>query len=230
MNYRYSIIGATILTALTAALVPLASWASNARYVTDRAEITLRTGITNQHRIVKVLSSGVQLELLEEDAANGYSHVRTNDGADGWVLSRYLLTEPTARDQLAAAQQTATELRNEMAAMKEQLNSASGTHKNLEKEQQSLDSQNRRLQDELTKIRQTAANALSLDSENQALKKRVFALERDAQVMQQQTEALKDRSQRDWFVAGSGVVIAGMILGLVLPKIRFRRKSSWGSL
>ena len=227
MEYRYAIIGATLFTV---ALASLAAWANNARYVTDRAEITLRTGITNQHRIVKVLSSGVQLELLEEDAANGYSHVRTSDGVDGWVLSRYLLTEPTARDQLAAAQQTATDLRNEVASLKEQLNSVTGTHKNLEKEQQSLDGQNRRLQDELTKIRQTAANALTLDSENQALKKRVFALEREAQVAQQQTEALKDRSQRDWFVAGAGVVIAGMMLGLVIPKIRFRRKSSWGSI
>lgn len=227
MKYRHAIICTTILAA---ALAPLATLANSARYVTDRAEITLRTGITNQHRIVKVLSSGAQLELLEEDAANGYSHVRTGDGVDGWVLSRYLLTEPTARDQLAAAQQAAADLRNELAALKEQLNSATGTHKNLEKEQQSLDSQNRRLQDEITKIRQTAANALTLDSENQALKKRVFALERDAQVMQQQTEAAKDRSQRDWFVAGGGVVIAGMFLGLVLPKIRFRRKSSWGSL
>ena len=41
---------------------------------------------------------------------------------------------------------------------------------------------------------------------------------------------LKDRTARDWFMVGAGVVILGMIIGLIIPRIRWRKKSSWDSL
>lgn len=222
---RRSLLSVVILIAASST-----AWGAATRYVTDRLEVTLRSGQTNEHRIVKMLVSGTPLEILEDDAASGYSRVRTQDGTDGWVLTRYLLAQPVARDQLVQAEQTVAQLQSEVTRLKEQLANVSGDHKTLEKEQQSLDAQNRRLQEELNKIRQTAANALNLDSENQTLKNRVFTLETESQVLKQQTDTLKDRSQRDWFIAGAGVIFAGIILGLILPRIKLRKKSGWDSL
>ena len=206
------------------------TYAATTRYVTDRLEVTLRSGQTNEHRIVRMLTSGTPVEVLENDEAGGYSRVRLQDGTEGWLLSRYMITQPVARDQLIQAEQVVAQLQAEVTRLKEQLSNVSGDHKSLEKEQQSIDAQNRKLQDELNKIRQTAANALNLDSENQTLKKRVFTLETESQVMKQQAESLKDRSQRDWFIAGAGVILVGVVLGLVLPRMKWRRKSSWDSL
>lgn len=210
--------------------VVLPAWGQTTRYVTDRLEVTLRTGQTNQHRIVRMLPSGAAVTVLEQDEASGYSRVKTGDGVEGWLLTRYLLSEPAARDQLATAQQKVAQLTAELAQAREQLNSVTSSQKNLEQGHQSLETQNRRLQQDLTQIRQTAANALNLESENQDLKKRLVTLERDYQVLQQQTESLKDRSRRDWFVAGAGVIILGMLMGLLIPKIRWKRRSSWDSL
>lgn len=208
----------------------LPAWGQSTRYVTDRLEVTLRTGQTNQHRIVRMLPSGAAVTVLEQDEASGYSRVKTTDGAEGWLLTRYLLSEPAARDQLASAQQKVSQLTAELAQARAQLNSVTSSQKNLEQGHQSLETQNRRLQQDLTQIRQTAANALNLESENQDLKKRLVTLERDYQVLEQQTESLKDRSRRDWFVAGAGVIILGMLMGLLIPKIRWKRRSSWDSL
>ena len=48
-----------------------------------------------------MVESGTQLQVIETDEESGYTQVRTNAGTEGWVLSRYLMSEASAREQLA---------------------------------------------------------------------------------------------------------------------------------
>jgi SH3 domain protein len=59
------------------------------------------------------------------------------------------------------------------------------------------------------------------------MKGRMVSLERQLQTVQQENETLKDRTARDWFMVGAAVILLGIIVGLIIPKIRFRKKSSW---
>ncbi|MCP5092182.1 MAG: TIGR04211 family SH3 domain-containing protein, partial [Gammaproteobacteria bacterium] len=70
-------------------------------WVTDQFEITLRSGPSTSNAIQLMIDSGLRLEVLERDADSGYTRVRTPGGTEGWVLSRYLMSEPSAREQLA---------------------------------------------------------------------------------------------------------------------------------
>ena len=70
-------------------------------WVTDQFEITLRSGPSTSNAIQLMLSSGTELEVLERDAETGYTRVRTQGGTEGWVLTRYLMNEASAREQLA---------------------------------------------------------------------------------------------------------------------------------
>ena len=96
-----------------------------------------------------------------------------------------------------------------------------------DEQRKELDKQNRMVTQELEEIRRTASSALAIDAENKELKSRIVAYERQAQTLQQENEGLKDRTARDWFMVGAGVVILGMIIGLIIPRIRWRKKSSW---
>ncbi|MGB5511064.1 MAG: TIGR04211 family SH3 domain-containing protein, partial [Woeseiaceae bacterium] len=69
-------------------------------WVTDQFEITLRSGPSTSNAIQLMIDSGTQLEVLERDAESGYSRVRTAGGTEGWVVSRYLMNERSAREQL----------------------------------------------------------------------------------------------------------------------------------
>jgi SH3 domain protein len=215
-----------IIITCTAALAN----AQTMRYVTDQLEITMRSGKSTQHSVIRVLPSGTPVELLEVDTESGYSRVRSPQGIEGWVISRYLDNIPSGRERLAEAEKKLANLNIENNRLQESITQITSNKNSLEKDKQALTKENNRLDQELTHIRQTAGSALAIDSENKSLKEKLNTLERNFQVVQQENDVLKDRSDRDWFMVGAGVILLGMGIGIVIPKIRWRRKSSWDSL
>lgn len=207
-----------------------ANAAAETLYVSDRLEIQMRTGKGTQFRILRMLPSGTPLEILEVDQENGYSRVRAPGGVEGWVLNRYLMKGQAARDRLASAEKKLAELELENRKLKTTFGDLKEEKGSTEQERKELDKQNRKLSQELEEIRRTASSALAIDAENKDLKSRIVAYERQLQTLQQENEGLKDRTARDWFMVGAGVVILGMIIGLIIPRIRWRKKSSWDTL
>ena len=67
--------------------------AADRLYVSDSFTITLRTGPSTENKIIRMLSSGQELEILE--AQEKWSHIKTvlNNGTelDGWVRNQYLM-------------------------------------------------------------------------------------------------------------------------------------------
>jgi SH3 domain protein len=197
------------------------------RYVSDTLEITMRSGKGTSFGITRMLRSGTPVEVLGVDKKSGYTQVRTNSGKEGWVLSRFLMKGQAARDRLATAEKNLAELELEnrkLTTAMAALNEEKGT---LESNLQKLEGESRGVSQELAEIKRTASSALTIDSENKDMKGRIVSLERQLQTVQQENETLKDRTARDWFMVGAAVVLLGIIVGLIIPKIRFRKKSSW---
>lgn len=197
------------------------------RFVSDTLEITMRSGKGTSYGITRMLRSGTRLEVLEEDKKTGYTKVRTKSGKEGWVLSRFLMKTPAARDRLADAENKLAKLELDNRKLDTTLKELQDEKATLSKNLGSLDNESRKVSQELAEIKRTASSALAIDSENKDLKSRVVSLERQLQTMQQENEGLKDRTARDWFMVGAAVVLLGIIVGLIIPRIRWRKKSSW---
>lgn len=200
------------------------------RYVSDRLEISLRSGKSTQHRILRMIPSGTRLEVLETDKASGYSRVRTPSGREGWVLTRYLMKVPAARDRLAEAEKRLAELELQSRQRMTRVSELDAEKKELVQKVAMLEQENRKLAQQLDEIQRTASSALAIDSENKTLKARLMEMERNQQTLQQENESLRDRTARDWFMVGAGVILLGIIVGLILPRIKFRKRSSWDTL
>jgi SH3 domain protein len=197
------------------------------RYVSDTLEITMRSGKGTNFGITRMLRSGTPVEVLEVDKKTGYTQVRTKSGKEGWVLSRFLMSGQAARDRLATAEKNLAELELENRKLTTTMAALTEEKSGLESNLQELEGQSRGVSQELSEIKRTASSALAIDSENKDLKGRMVSLERQLQTIQQENETLKDRTARDWFMVGAAVVLLGIIVGLIIPKIRFRKKSSW---
>jgi SH3 domain protein len=80
-----------IFTLFTAPIATLAEtvWLRDVLYV------NIRTGPSNNNRILQTITSGTRMEVLEKPEDVDFYRVRTEDGLEGWIPSQYLVTEPT---------------------------------------------------------------------------------------------------------------------------------------
>ncbi len=210
-------------------LFSLATIASaEVRYVIDNLIITMRSGQSTEHQILRTWPSNTKLEILE--TAEKYSLARGPDGTEGWVLNQYITAKPTAKLRLAATRGKLAEAEKENARLTAELATLQGREGELSKQQRKLSRDNKKQQDELTHLRRVAAKPLKLENENQRLKKELLELEGQHELLRQENQMLNDSSDRDWFLNGAGVIILGIIIGLVAPRLRMRKKSKWGSL
>lgn len=218
------------LVLLVLLLATTQAFAQSVRYVSDMLEVPLRSGTSLGHRIVRMLPSGTAVEVIRTDQEAGYSLVKTPNGTQGWILTRYLMDNPSARERLAEAQQALEPLTAENANLKAQINTLTAEKTELEASYQQLSEENRRLSQELTQIRRTAANVIAIDEQNKTLQERVVALEQALQIAQQENQSLSDRSAKRWFLLGAGVLLSGIILGLIVSRLRWQKRNRWGDL
>lgn len=207
---------------------PLLSIAGATRYISDDLEITMRSGQGVKFSIRKMLTSGTKLEILETDPT-GYSKVRTEQGVDGWVLSRYLSNTPSARDRVAASEQQVANLQLEVTKYKEELGNLTTRNSDSDGENMSLKETAQRLSTELDDLRKTASNAVGLDNENRQLKEKLQQIDHETQLLVIENNALKDNDAKNWFLIGAAVLFGGLLLGLILPRLRFQKKDSWNN-
>lgn len=199
-------------------------------YVQDEITVMVRSGDTLQHQIIKTIKSGAAVDVLENREPSGYSRVRLQDGTEGWVITRYLSPTPAARDLLKQAQQQLTQLKQENTQLKQQLNSVEGDRRNLDSDSNQLKADNQKLNQDLAALRNLSGNAIALEENNQKMKSNLIALETKMQTLEQENHLLQDRRTRNWFIIGFGVAFFGLLVGLLTPMIRWRRKSNWSEL
>jgi SH3 domain protein len=198
------------------------------QYTSDELIVLLRTGPSTENAIIRNMTPGTLLEVLQEDAGNGYSRVRlVNGGLEGFVLSQYLTPTPVARDRLVLAERNLETARERVAALEEQvreLEAELGTTRNTLESAQSTNSE---ISTELEDVRTASANAIALRDQNETLRRRVSELNVQADTMAMENAELASRSRQNWFVVGAAVLLGGIIIGLVAPTLRRKRRSSW---
>ncbi len=215
----------TIICSLIFTLSPALVLAKTA-YVSDQLVITLRTGQGNSFQIIKTLSSGDRLDVLEE-TETGYTRVRAADGTEGWVRTQYLSNEPTAHEQLATTQAQVAKLQEKNTALSSRLESLQKDNRHLSGQVGELSKSQNQAETELKRLNQVAAKPILLDKENRDLKEQTISLGNQLHLLKQENQLLKDRTDREWFIAGAGVLLGGILLGLLAPNLRRRKKDSW---
>jgi len=198
-------------------------------WVSDNFEIMLRSGPSSSNAIQLMLTSGTQIDVLERDEEAGYSRVRTGGGTEGWVLSRYLMSEPPAREQLATLTSQLTSANAQGTSMGSQLEAIKGQYDSAGRQIRTLESERDKLESELAEIRRTAANVLSIDSQNKELQQQLTDAEIKASILEQEKQELSSQQTRYWFLSGALVLLVGIISGLWLPRVRWQRQSRYDS-
>jgi len=206
---------------------PLA--AAEIRYITDEFEITMRSGTSTANNIVRMLQSGEAVTVLERDLVSKYSLVETEDNKKGYVLSRFLMAQPAARQSLRELNVSYEQQRNRIS---EQAGEISTLKQSLAQEQsdnQALKKTLRASEQELAEVRSAAEDTLNVLEQNKRLETVLEQLKEEKAQLTDINAELNDSTRLDWFVRGGAVSLIAFLVGIVVTRIRWRKQDSWGS-
>jgi len=215
-----------ILISLIAFICMSSSLHAKTVYVTDSMKYTLRSSESNRSKILKMVPSGTALTVISENNNTHYSNVRTNSGVEGYILTRHTLKTPISRWYLNKANKKLESLQQEFELTKQQLDQLKGNNNETLSSNQSLSKERDQLSKELNDLRQTAANAVQLKHDRDQSRKKIISLSNELKEVSHENQMLKDSANQDWFLYGGILSLFGVILGFILPKLSWRRKTS----
>ncbi|BCR05862.1 signal transduction protein [Desulfuromonas versatilis] len=217
---------------LTTVLVTAAQ--AETRYVSDQLIITLRAGKGSEYQIVKTLKTDTPVEVLEEDRE--YVRVRTQEGAEGYVLKQYLSrdipkTQVIARLEAEIAglrgkiddiEQRRTELASQF---KDNRQSHAASESELQEQADALAQKLAQAETELQavtgrydELRSKSENVLQLAQEAERLEEENHRILAEVEQLRQENESLLRTGMLQWFLAGGGVFFVGWIAGKLSRK------------
>ena len=204
-------------------LLPLPATGQQTQYITDELALDMRSGPGNQYRIQQMVPAGTPVQALEE--SDGWTRVQLTGGREGWVLSRMLSNTPSARSQLEQIRESAGDLQTQneelLVGLEEARQNVSMLETSLIEVTEERDFLEQRLEQ--------AEQGLELHDENQEMRKQVIDLQREIEDRTHEIARLEERNDQRWFLVGGFVLFFGVVLGLVLPRLGWRRRSSWSS-
>lgn len=178
-----------------------------ASYVAQGGSVELKSGLGKKDPIIKSLDPGTPLTVLKKIPKIGYAQVKLADGVSGWVPLRVITAEappPGVKPETVAEAPVRTP--------------------------QQLQAELEHLQTELQAVRQASANVLRIQAERDLLEENVISLRKELETALREKSVLNDDQKQAWFLIGGGVLFAGILLGVLLPRLSVKRQNGWSSL
>ncbi|MGM0476360.1 MAG: TIGR04211 family SH3 domain-containing protein [Pseudomonadota bacterium] len=216
-----------LVTALLLLLAGQPALAETTQWVRDVLYVTLRDGPGSQHPVIATLQTGDAVEILEEGDEGNYARVRTDNDLEGWIQQQYLTDERIAAHQLEEAERAAEQAISQRDEARSELETVTRERDELAERAATLEEERDTLTSELTELQEIAEQPAELAEQNEEMREEVAAMEDEVESMRREMQALESSERRDWFLIGGGVLLAGLILGLILPHLRGGRRSSW---
>ena len=189
-------------------------------YVTDSLNLTLRTGPSGEHKILTVIKSGRQLEVLEP--GEEWSLVRLSNDKEGYVLNRYLQPNPTHKIQLEQLQISHETLKQQATTLLEENKTYKAENQKLKAAIQGNDKALKKLNADYKKLKSDSGQFLELKSKHNEVSEQLDAQTEKADALDAELSRVEKNQYIKWFLAGSGVLLLGFIVGASSKRSRRR--------
>lgn len=198
------------------------------RYITDQTHITMRSGEGTSHKIQRMLPAGEKVELVSSNRKTGYSKVRDNKGQLGYILTRQLMKSPSARNRVAVAEEKYAEMKQRMETAVKPYRELQQKHQKLLTEYNKLIASKGSIDTELKEIKEISSDAIRIAEERKDLRKQLASQTWELENLKQENQELTNDQSQHWFMVGAGVIILGIIIGMILPRLQAgNRKQPW---
>jgi SH3 domain protein len=189
-------------------------------YVSDILKLTLRTGPSIENKIIAVIESGQKMEVIK--FGDEWSQVQLPDGKEGWVLSRYLTPDETKGIKLERMETMHKNLMLQAAELLEKNNRLKTENKRLSSELEASQKQLTQTQTDFEALKAEDAEFLTLKANYNRTASQLAEQTAKAKQLEKQLSSLVMNTYIKWFLAGSGVLIIGFLIGFSTKRQRRR--------
>jgi len=181
------------------------SLASANLFVTAGKPVDLRTDLGPSSKSIRMVEGGSEVEEIRRMPKIGFTKIKLTSGETGWVPSARLSEQAPDTGQLILASQNLLGL----------------PPKQLEKEIAHT-------QTELNIVRQASLTARRMQEERDQLQITAHQLQAELEKLREEKAALNADQKQLWFALGAGALMSGILLGLIVPRLKPKRRNVWG--
>jgi SH3 domain protein len=189
-------------------------------YVSDILKLTLRTGPSIENKIIAVIESGQMMEVIE--FGDEWSQVQLPNGKEGWVLSRYLTTNETNNIKLERLETMHNNLTIQAAELLEENNRLKTENTRLSTEFKAGQKELVKTKSDYEALKAESAEFLTVKANYNRAASQLAEQTARAKQLEEQLSSLEMNTYIKWFLAGSGVLIVGFLIGFSTKRQRRR--------
>jgi len=189
-------------------------------YVTDVIKLTLRSGPSTEYKILAVVESGQQLEILEP--GEEWSLVRLANEKEGYVLTRYLMPEMPNSVRLEQLQAKHKALTEQAATLLEENTQLKEENKNLKAALDTTEKSFSKIDSDYKELKAGSAEFITLKTQHKKVSEQLAEQSKRAQKLDEELSKVELNQYIKWFLAGSGVLLVGFIVGFSAKRQRRR--------
>ena len=212
------------LSGFLALAISTSVWA-NTHYISDELTVPLRSGDSLEYRIIKLLPAGEAVTLIQSKK-NGWSKVSTSKFT-GWMPTRFLINTPSAKQRLEELTGIHQKLQQTHEKQKQSLEHTQTQLTKAQTELRTLTQSHANLQQKYARLSKVAADPQAVEERNLKLEQEIVDLNATKLMLEQKNQILSDTRERNWFLAGAGVLIMGLLIGLGAAIFMRKPKPMW---
>jgi len=180
-------------------------------YVRDILKITMRAGRGVEYKILEVLESGKEVEVLSIDEE--WANVRLQNGKEGWVSGKYLTSEKTDSLVLKRIQEKESLLASQIAGLRAEnvklKDEVKGLSLQLAESRQNLFEINKSYEN----LKSKSGGYIQLESDYKKTAQKLAEQNNKAESLEDELTRLLQQQNIKWFFSGAAVLIVGFIIG-----------------
>ncbi len=197
-------------------LILSATVQAETRYISNIIKITLRTGPGIDHKIVRMVKSGQNVEVKEQGAE--WSKVQLPDGTEGWVLNRFLTRKEPDFITLERLRKKYNDIMAQLPAITQENRQLKEDNRKLKQKLDEDQAKASRLAKDYAKLKTNSAGYLELKGEHEKVVSRLAAA--SSKVKRLEKELLNKYITAG--LTGAAVLLLGFIIGFSAKRQRKR--------
>ncbi len=206
-------------------LLLMLSGLANAKtvYVTDNMSFNVKVEDDNASAVLTTVTSGTPLTLLSKKRSSEYAKVRLATGQTGFILNSYLIPQPANKWYLEKVTAELEDLKQEHSKTEQEL--ATIKKRGATAITEALTKERDKLAAELNQLRLVSADAVEVKKQRDILQEDFIRVNKEFEQIKLEKKTLETNANQNWFMYGGLLSLFGVLLGYILPKLSWRKKS-----